>query len=117
MQTIPVDQTRFSSMVVISVGPDLDRDNKPRANRDGEPIWKLQVLFAPEKSGDFEPRATVEFVKIAGGPEPELHPMQEVEFTGLSGRHWSMEGRSGISLSADDVRPAKGLKVPNLKAD
>lgn len=117
MQTIPVDHTRIGSLVVVSVGPDMDRENKPRANRDGEPIWKLEVLHRPEQTGDFAPRAGVEVVKVTGGPEPDVQPMEEVEFIGLTARHWSMEGRSGISLSADDVKPAKKSSLPDMKAN
>lgn len=116
MQTIPVDQTRIGSMVAISVGPDLDREtNEQRATRDGEPMWRVEVLHRPEQTGDFAPRAGVEVVKIIGGAEPNLQPMEEAEFVGLTARHWSFNGRTGISLSADDVKPAKKSPLPDMK--
>lgn len=113
MRNIPVDVNRVGTLLALGVTPDLDQAGAQKANRDGEPTWKVEVLHRPPHVGEFRPKPSVESVKVAGR-QPVVDEMQPVTFEGLVARPWEMNGRSGVALSADGVAgqggPAKDGK-------
>lgn len=110
MNRIPVELDRLGAVHGLAVNPANGQDGTQRRDRDERPLFKVQVLVTPPPSADgFQPKPSVEEVTVAAaGPLPS--PMVEVSFEGLTARQWEMNGRSGISLSADSVsyaRPAR----------
>jgi hypothetical protein len=113
MNRIPVDQSRMT-LVALSVTPNLDESKQQKTDYDGVPVWTIECLHRPEQTGDFQPKAEVIQVRIPSRAEPQIEPMSEVLFDGLTARQWSMNGRSGISLSADAFVDAATGALPDL---
>lgn len=99
MNKMVLSETENGLFQAIGVAPRLDRDGVQRTDKDGTPQWMVEALRRPTDGGNAE----VVMVRVAAAKEPHLTPMCEVIFRGLTGFYWSMETRSGISLSADDV--------------
>ncbi|MGO3150372.1 MAG: hypothetical protein ACTIJ0_10030 [Glutamicibacter ardleyensis] len=98
-----LDQNQNGTFQVITVAPRVDREKVQRTDRDGLPQWTVETLRRP---ADGSP-AEVIAVRVAAATQPQIAPMAEVRFKNFEAFFWSMEnGRSGISLSADEVVPA-----------
>ena len=102
MQKMVLSETENGLFQAIGVAPRVDREGVQRTDKDGTPQWTVETLRRP---ADGSP-AEVIAVRVAAAKEPHLTPMCDVIFRGLTAFYWSMETRSGISLSADEVVPA-----------
>lgn len=109
MQSLPLDPTRLGTMLALGVAPDVDQMGAQKADRDGQPAWRIECLHRPAQTGDFAPKPAVEVVKVHGR-QPVVTEMAPIEFVGLVARAWEMNGRSGVALSAEGIAPAKGEK-------
>lgn len=105
MQRMKLDETANGDFQAIDVSARTDREGTQRKNRDDVPQWEVEVLHRPAKEGS---DAEVIKIKIAAEKAPEVRPMTPVSFPGLQAFFWEMNGRSGISLSADEVKPLSG---------
>lgn len=111
MKVIPVDTTRLGKMRVLSITPELQEDGAQRVNADRLPVWIAETLIqAPDPDADAGmagryARSEVERIKVACPAVPEIADFQEARFLDLVARSWSLDGRSGISLSASAVVP------------
>lgn len=84
------------------------RDGAPQ-ERNGVPVWVVTVLHqTPARPDGSVPKPAVEQVKVATLTEPKLAPMTPVTFSELTAMVWSMEGRSGVALSASGVQAVRG---------
>jgi hypothetical protein len=102
MHSIPVDLSAVLATVAMSAAvPVLDEAKQPKANRDGEPLFTVQVAVTLADGS-----ASVLPVKVAGTP-PVVHPGMAVELSGLAARSWEIGGRHGVSWSAASIRPAR----------
>lgn len=113
MNRIPVDQSALTFHVV-SVGPHLDDNKQQKVTDEGVPVWSIQCLHMPEQVGDYVPKGQVEAVRVPARTEPKVDKFSEVKFVNLVARPWSMNGRSGVSLSADAVADAKTGALPAI---
>ena len=79
--------------------PVLDFDSKqPRANRDGEAMFTVSVIAMSSDGTD------VLKVKVPGEPKGIVRGAS-LKVTGLVGTYWELNGRSGVSFSAERVEP------------
>lgn len=109
MQTMPLDPTRLGTLLGLGVEPDVDDKGVQKTDRDGQPAWKVEVLHRPAQTGDFTPKAGVELVKIVGR-QPVVTEMAPITFVGLVARLWEMNGKKGVSLSAEGIAPVKPVE-------
>ena len=113
MQRMKLDPNANGDFQAIGSSPRTDRDGTQRTNRDGVPQWEVETLHRPaEENADAE----VIKVRITSEKSPEVRPMTPVTFEGLSAFYWQMGDRSGISLSAEAVKPVTG-GAPAPKGD
>lgn len=101
---LPIDTGRMRFFCVKAAEPVLDFQTKrPRATRDGEPMYEVQVVGLSDdgESG----LLTVRLV----GPQPaKVAEGTPVAIAGLVAVPWEIDGRSGISYRAerlDGVNP------------
>ena len=81
------------------------RDGVVVTNDDNDQIMVVSVLGMPTE----EERAEVFEVKVPSRGIPKQPPAQTlVRFQQLTARHWAIDGRSGVSFSADALVQAKG---------
>lgn len=116
MRSIPVATDRVA-FLALSVGRAEVRQNPddrnsvmvPKADRDGVPIWRVQVAakLLDGVDGDEldEVRAEPFDVSVAG-ERPKVSALDAIEFDNLVARAWSMADRSGVSFTAAGVRKA-----------
>ncbi len=99
MRVIPVNDALLENVIAVSgATADVDLDGKPRANRDGLPVYVVQVAVT------YDGAASLLKVKVAGEP-PKVSVGMPVAFVGLVGTQWAMADRYGISWSAREIRP------------
>ncbi len=104
MKLIPVDTSTLTFIHFGSVEPATAQDGKQRATQDGVPIWRVPVVvLAP---GSKVPEGSN--INVAAPVAPKLDNGAEVRFRGLRARLWTMNGSSGISLTAEAVEPSRG---------
>ena len=103
MRVIPVDTARVGRFQFVAANPKTDQDGEQMVTDFGVPRWMVQVLLTPLPTDGFQPKATLVEVNISDIDAPAPPPLTEVDFFNLTARPWSMNGRSGISLSADEV--------------
>jgi hypothetical protein len=112
MNVIPVDPSALISAVVMSdPGPALF-DGKQRTNRDDVPLWDLDVTVAVKGAG-----ASVVRLRIAAASAPAVRMGQPVSLVGLRARVWEMNGRHGVSWSAESITPAGLPPAPTGKRE
>lgn len=122
MRSIPVDVARVAFLVLavaraeVRANPD-DRNSAmvPRADRDGQPVWRLQVaakLLDGVEGDDLDEVRAEPFDVTIAGDRPKVSALDAVEFEGLVARAWSMEGRSGVSFTATSVTKAGAKPGP-----
>lgn len=104
MRVYPIDTARTGQFQFIQAMAKRGEGGEQATTNDGLPRWVVQVLVTPLPVAGFEPKATLEEINIADRYAPDLMPMSDVDFPGLVARPWSMNGRSGISLSAEGVQ-------------
>lgn len=106
MQQIPIDSSRLPQMTFLRVTPKIaDRNsNAQKKNSQDVPLWAVQVLLT-----DQDRKAELEEIAIPAHIEPVIAPMTPVLFENLRAFFWSMNGRAGISLSADSMKAGDDL--------
>ncbi|CAO5247109.1 hypothetical protein [Frankia sp. AgKG'84/4] len=105
MRTFPVDTAAVTAVAVSEAVPDTDMDGKPKANRDGEPLFVVQVVTT------FDGTVSLIKVKVAGRA-PKVTVGASVELVGLVGLLWAMAGRHGIAWTAQDIRVRPAAPTP-----
>ena len=111
MNAFQIDSNWFTHNIkgLIDIEPVIDFDTKQqKADRDGMPKWRLQLLF---KTPDMRKPEVVE-VNFATDEITRVEPGMAVPvFKGLTGRHWSNQNAygysSGVSISADEIEFTK----------
>lgn len=99
MQLIPVDPAL--NLVFLAAVPHT-RDGAAVTNRDGQPLVNVSCLIPPTQDGG---KADTVEVRVAAPAVPkQLQPYSPIQFERLIARAWSVDGRSGISFSAEAVR-------------
>jgi hypothetical protein len=101
MNIIPVAQ--IINAILAGVVPHT-RDGVPVTNREGTPLLNVSCIIPPTAEG--AKLDTLEVRVPAPGVAKQIPPYTPVKFVGLVARAWSVDGRSGVSFSADSVAPA-----------
>lgn len=103
MKSIPVNtaEINFTCIEVVAKTRRDDRTGREfqSENQDGLPVWTVRCLTQIEG----QKPETLD-VSVASAKEPALGALIPVEFGNLVARPWSMDGRSGLSFSAENVR-------------
>lgn len=102
MRTIPVDCSKLTLLVAGAIQPATTQDGSPRRDGAGRPLFTVPVIVMVEGGN-----ADTLTVRVAG-PVPQVPPLTPVKFSNLVARPWAMDGRSGVSYSADGIAPAPG---------
>ncbi|MGE0881528.1 MAG: hypothetical protein AB7L13_23890 [Acidimicrobiia bacterium] len=102
MRSIPVDSTNLTFVHLETIAK-MKRDDRGKSTQgetaDGLPQWTIRaVCNAPDE------KPVIIEVTVALAKEPSLPMLSEIDFGGLVARSWAMDGRSGISFSAGNVR-------------
>ncbi|ONH29130.1 hypothetical protein [Pseudofrankia asymbiotica] len=100
MREIPVDPAAIVAAVVMGEPEASMYQGEHRANRDGVPLWEVQVTVAVAGSG-----ASTLRVKVAAASAPRLTLGQPVSVVGLKALAWEMGSRHGLAFSAAEIRP------------
>jgi hypothetical protein len=99
MKQVPVDTSTLTFIHFGSVEAATAQDGKQRTTQEGVPLWRIPVVVltpgakVPEGSN----------INVPAPQAPKLENGAEVKFRGLRARLWTMNGSSGLSLSADAV--------------
>jgi hypothetical protein len=104
MNAVPVDTSRLR-FACIEVAELLDERGRQRLDQEDRPLYRLTCSV---KSDDAKP--TQVDIRIASHQPPAIEEFSIVEFSGLKVRYWSQGDRSGMSWSAESVRPASPKK-------
>ena len=102
MNTLPIDTNNIDFTYLACV-PKVDQNGVQARNRDNVPKYEVQLLAASERERRPEVMAVV---LTTNTPPDNLAPMSPVQVEGLVARAWSQGDRSGISFSADVIRPS-----------
>ena len=100
MKTIPVDCAVLTTLVGGEIQPATTPDGSQRRNAAGQPLFSVPVVAVVQGG---EPST---FVARVPGPVPQIPALTPIRLIGLVARPWSMDGRSGVSFSAESVQPA-----------
>lgn len=116
MRSIPVatDRVAFLALSVARAEARQNPDDRnspmiPKADRDGVPIWRVQVaakLLDGVDSDELDQVRAEPFDVSVAGERPKISALDAVEFDNLIARAWSMGDRSGVSFTAASVRKA-----------
>ena len=100
---MPIDQEKFGRMLFLQTAPATEQDGmtQKRNQRTNLPLWRVTVARLPEPGATGAAGTLV--VKVASAAKPDLTPGGEVEFDSLVASDWQMNGRAGVSFSADAV--------------
>jgi hypothetical protein len=101
MRTIPVDTSNRRFLIGGPIKAATDDSGAVRNNPEGRPLFLVPVVVVAEDTG------AETFTVRVPGPIAALPVMTEVKVGTLSARPWNMNGRSGVSFSADSITPAK----------
>src|SRR6516164_7129819 len=106
MRSIPVDPSRVSvAFIGAREAPAFNEQTgrtdptRQRADRDGVPLWRCEVVFIVEGS-----RSDTAEVSIAADKAPDFEPLTRVELVDLVAEPWERDGRSGIAWKASGIR-------------
>ena len=103
MQNLPIDTDRLSVPVVV-MAPELKTDpetGEVKNDRDGNPVWRVGVAVA------MLGRRKADVIDVSTPVKPEGVAIgTPVRLVNLVARTWDMNGRFGVSFSADGVTPA-----------
>ncbi|MCI1833923.1 MAG: hypothetical protein LKI78_03720 [Bifidobacterium tibiigranuli] len=115
LRTIPINAAALGPLPLIQVAEKERRADdgtvSQRVNAAGEPVWAVTVLVQQEGA-----RPDLLEVSVSG-QRPQLDPMTPLRFSNLTGRMWEMNGRAGISYSADAVAPSAASPVHKTGGD
>jgi hypothetical protein len=106
VKSLPLDASQFRFLAVSEVEAVVDFTTKaPKADRNGQPVFSLDVLFTREGH-----KGEVITVKVAGN-KPQLTEGQKLRISGLEATPWENNGRSGVSFTATEIAPATASKA------
>lgn len=97
MNRIPVDLAQLGDPRFLGAQPRTDQEGKPIV-RDGIPVQRVSVLV-----GTPDGRHEVLDINVAKAEPIRGQELARVRITGLAARPWAIDGRDGVSFSADDV--------------
>jgi len=106
MRTLPIDTSKMTVLVGGAIAAATSDDGTPRRDRNGAVLFNIPAVVLIE-GGNAETLT----VRVPG-PVPQLAPMTPVRLLNLVARPWSMEGRSGVSFSADALQPVASATAP-----
>ncbi|MDP8929993.1 MAG: hypothetical protein M3O70_15850 [Actinomycetota bacterium] len=96
---LPIDTGRMRFFCVKAAEPVLDFQTKrPRATRDGEPMYEVQVVGLRDDG-----ESGLMTVRLVGEHPQKLAEGNLLTISGLVAVPWEIDGRSGISYRADRV--------------
>lgn len=99
-----VDTTGMRFFCVKTAEPAIDFQTKrPKATRDGEPIFEVQVVAL----GD-DGESGLLTLRLIGEQPRKLAEGTPLRVAGLVAVPWEIDGRSGITYRAEQVQPADG---------
>jgi hypothetical protein len=101
MRDFPIDIEAFmANMTPYGVAPVVDPETgEQRRDRDGVPKWKLRLIH--DNPTDTRKPEFVEVGITEHGDRLNTKDGPWPTFTTLTGRMWEMNGRSGLSVTAD----------------
>jgi len=100
MRNIPVDTARLTTLVGGAIEAATTPDGTPRRNRAGQVLFNVPLVVVIENAS-----ADTLVVRIPG-PVPQVPPLTPVRLVELVARPWTMDGRSGVSFTAEGLQPA-----------
>lgn len=107
MQSFPIDTAKLPQLTFLASAPKIaDRaTGLQKTNANDVPVWSVQVLVAATD----DRQAELETISVPAKSAPAFDPMTPVSFENLRGFFWQMNGRAGVSMSAESVAPADEL--------
>lgn len=101
MQSFPIDHAKLPQLSFLAVAPKIaDRaTGTQKTNALDIPIWSVQVLMAATE----DRQAELETISVPSKIAPSFDPMTVLSFENLRGFFWQMNGKSGVSMSAESV--------------
>jgi hypothetical protein len=99
VKTIPVDTSALTTLVGGAITEATSPDGTAKRDRQGRPLFSVPVVVVADGAN-----ADTMTVRVPG-PVPQIAPLTPINLVGLIARYWSMEGRSGVSFSAEKVAP------------
>ncbi|PJM73059.1 hypothetical protein CS006_07375 [Bifidobacterium primatium] len=105
MKHMPISVPALGPTLFVSVEPRLDQEGKQRL-RDGVPEQTTHILIQPENG-----KPEVIDVNVPSMTPLAIAQMTPVSIENLTASQWSIDGRAGITMRADAIRPS-GTPVP-----
>ncbi|AMK57845.1 hypothetical protein [Bifidobacterium angulatum] len=107
---IPVTSATLASQLLaedVTIVENYDEATKTRSpkTRDGLTQYEIQTLFIPFE-GDERHTVAIVPVKIWAKTKPVVKVNAPVAFVNMRVTPWSMNGRTGLSYSADGIKQA-----------
>lgn len=106
MNRIPVDVSQLGDLRFLSAQPRTDQEGKPIL-RDGIPMQRVSVLTATADGRHEVIDINIAKLDPIRGPE-----LGKAHIVNLTARPWAIDGRDGVSFSADDII-VTGQPTPN----
>ncbi len=106
MRAIPVDAAALSAVTAMGAPVPLANPDtgERKANRDGVPLFSVEVAVAVATAGG--EAASVLRVKVAAAEAPRVRAGMPVVLVGLVATPWEIGGKHGVAFSAAAIRPA-----------
>jgi hypothetical protein len=102
---LPIDTSRLKFLVVAPAEPLRQYEEgkpreawAPRTNRDGEVLWRVQLVALGDGEADV--------IRVAVPGDPGVAQGEMVRVDHLTAQPWDMDGRSGVAFRAQAVGPA-----------
>lgn len=99
VKNIPVDTSALTTLVGGTITEATSPDGTQKRDRQGRPLFTVPVVAVADGGN-----ADTMTVRVPG-PVAQVAPLTPITLVGLIARYWSMEGRSGVSFSAEKVAP------------
>lgn len=101
MQSFPIDHAKLPQLSFLAVSPKIaDRaTGTQKTNALDIPVWSVQVLVAATE----DRQAELETISVPAKIAPSFDPMTVLSFENLRGFFWQMNGRAGVSMTAESV--------------
>lgn len=111
MNRIPVSVPALGDVRFLGCEAKTDNEGQPIL-RDGVPVQRVSILVAPPDG-----RREVIDVNVVQ-PEPVRgQEYGKAKITGLTARPWVIDGRDGVSFSADSITVIGGMPTPPIGND
>src|SRR4051812_15697341 len=112
---LPIDTSRLKFLVGAPAEPLRQYEEgkpreawAPRTNRDGEVLWRVQLVALGDGEADV--------IRVAVPGDPGVGQGEMVRVEGLTAQAWEMDGRSGMAFRAQTVRPVNPRAAAAEKA-